>query len=608
MKKTSKSEAGSKWSRWNFKILLGEESEASLIKSREKAEKESYQFINKWKERTDWLEDAKVLKEALAEYENWAKFYGANSTEEYYYGLRYAQNQNDPKIKAKLNKSADLANKIQNDILFFTLKLSKISDQKQKEFLNNSLLTDYHHFLEELFKGAKHTLTEQEEKILTLKQESSYNSWVKMTEGFLSKEEREIKIKGKKVKVNYEQLLTLMSHEDKKIRDQAGQAFNDIVAKYTDVAEAELNAILHNKKINDELRHYERPDSGRHLSDDINSAVVDALLEAVSGQFKIAERFYKLKAKLLGQKKLAYHERNVPIGKIDKELTYPKAISLVQKVLTQLDPEFGEIYKYFNQNGQFDVFPATSKQGGAFCASGLLSHPTYINLNYTNRLNDALTIAHEVGHGINNELQRQTQNALNFGTPLATAEVASTFMEDFVLEEILQTENSDQAKLSIAMVKLNSDISTIFRQIACYRFEQELHKTFREKGYLSKIEIGKIFQKHMKSYMGNAVEQSAGAENWWVYWGHIRNFFYVYSYASGLLISKAMQNKVKQDPTFIKKVKEFLASGCSASPKDIFAKMDIDISDKKFWINGLKEIEQQLKEVELLAKKLNYKV
>ena len=69
---------------------------------------------------------------------------------------------------------------------------------------------------------------------------------------------------------------------------------------------------------------------------------------------------------------------------------------------------------------------------------------------------------------------------------------------------------------------------------------------FGRRGYLSKDEIGMLFQKHMAAYMGNCVEQSQGSENWWVYWGHIRYFFYVYSYASGLLISKSLQNSVKE--------------------------------------------------------------
>src|SRR5581483_2305939 len=106
-------------------------------------------------------------------------------------------------------------------------------------------------------------------------------------------------------------------------------------------------------------------------------------------------------------------------------------------------------------------------------------------------------LAHETGHGINNELMKEKQNALNFGTPLSVAEVASTFMEDFVLQELLQHADKEE-RLTLLMQKLDDDISTIFRQIAFYQFETELHKTFREKGYLTKEEIGEIFLKHMQ--------------------------------------------------------------------------------------------------------------
>jgi oligoendopeptidase F len=159
-------------------------------------------------------------------------------------------------------------------------------------------------------------------------------------------------------------------------------------------------------------------------------------------------------------------------------------------------------------------------------------------------------------------------------------------------------------KLSLMMRKLNDDISNIQRQVACYRFEQELHKDYREKGYLSKEHIGQLFSKNMGAYMGDFVEMSRGSENWWVYWSHIRRFFYVYSYASGLLISKSLQNFVKEDHSFIEKVKEFLAAGSSESPRHIFMKF-VDIADKGFWNKGLDEIEELLGETEKLAVKLN---
>jgi oligoendopeptidase F len=176
-------------------------------------------------------------------------------------------------------------------------------------------------------------------------------------------------------------------------------------------------------------------------------------------------------------------------------------------------------------------------------------------------------------------------------------------MEDFVLQELLK-EADDETRLALMVQKLNEDISTIFRQIACYQFEQELHQLFRQKGYLSKKEIGQLFIKHMKSYLGDSVDFPVGSENWWVYWSHIRNFFYVYSYASGLLISKHLQFFVKKDHQYINKVKEFLSAGLSDSPKNIFKKLGIDISDKKFWLKGVGEIEQLLDETINLAKKL----
>ena len=147
------------------------------------------------------------------------------------------------------------------------------------------------------------------------------------------------------------------------------------------------------------------------------------------------------------------------------------------------------------------------------------------------------------------------------------------------------------------MSKLDDEVSTIFRQVAVYNFETELHKTFREKGYLPKKEIGKIFQKHMASYMGPAVEQSPGSEYWWVYWSHIRYFFYVYSYSSGLLISKYLQRTYRQNPAKMKDIKKFLAAGTSTSPKDIFQEIGIDIYDKKIWEEGIKEFEDLLNEI-----------
>jgi oligoendopeptidase F len=589
---------------WNLTPLFEGDNDPRIEKGLRIVEQKSYEFINKWKPRKDYLRDPAVLKQALDEYESWSRHYGTDGSAGYYFLLRTQQDKNDSGLKAKFNKTEEFSRRIQNDIQFFHLRIGKIRRKAQREFLEYPPLKKYRHFLGRIFAESQFLLTEPEEKILNLKASTSYSNWVKMTSGFLAEEEGKVVLEdGSREIKTFSEILSLMNSKSSGTRDSAAKAFNGILKRHVKVAEAELNSILANKKVDDELRGIPRPDFARHISDDIDSEIVDALIKAVADRFSIPRRFYRMKAKLIGVKRLKYHERNVECGNISREYPYRETLTLVLKVFKNLDVRFAKILDGYIRNGQMDVYPKKGKSGGAFCMHHLITHPTYILINHTGKLSDVLTLAHELGHGINNELVRERQNALNFGTPLSTAEVASTFMEDFVLQEILKRAD-DELRLSIMMMKLNDDMSTVFRQVACYSFEQELHREFGQKGYLSKEEIGKLFRKHMAAYMGDAVEQSKSSENWWVYWSHIRSFFYVYSYASGLLISKSLQHSVKEDPAFVLKVKRFLSAGLSDSPKNIFRDLGIDIADKGFWEKGLDEVESLLQETERLARKL----
>jgi oligoendopeptidase F len=601
---TSASETGRRSVSWDLDALFAHDDDPAVEKALREVERAGRRFIEKWRDRRAYLHDPDVMVEALGDYERWKRRYGTDGDAGYYFWLRTQQDQNDPGLKARFNKIEEFSRGIENEIQFFYLRIAKIPHTRQKKFLSFAGLRKYRHFLERVFAESRYLLSEPEEKILNLKEPTSNLNWVRMTSGFLAKEERKVPLEdGSKRIKTFTEVASLMNSRDRRVRDVAAKAFNNVLRKYAEVAEAELNSVLGNKKVDDELRGLSRPDLQRHLSDDIDSNVVDTLIRSVAARFDIPAKFYELKAQLLGVKRLKYHERNVEFGEIDRRYPWRKASGLVLNVVRDLDGEFASIYEAFLKNGRIDVYPGKGKAGGAFCVHHLLSQPTYILLNHTDRLNDVLTLAHELGHGINNELMRKKQNSLNFGTPISTAEVASTFMEDFVLQEILR-EADDATRLAIMMEKLNDDVSTIFRQVACYAFEQELHAAFRQKGYLSKEEIGALFGKHMSAYMGGSVEQSPGSENWWVYWSHIRHFFYVYSYASGLLISKSLQNSVKNDPSFISKVKEFFSAGLSDSPKNIFLRLGVDITDQTFWKKALDEVEKLLGETEALARKL----
>ncbi|MBU4000247.1 hypothetical protein KKG29_03695 [Patescibacteria group bacterium] len=154
---------------WNLKPLFKSDNDPAMAEARKIVERESYKFINKWRDRADYLENPAVLRQALDEYENWLKFYGTDGKEGNYFHLRASQDQNSSKLKAKFNQVQEFSNKILNDIQFFLLRVSRIDIELQKKFLEFEGLKDYKHFLEKIFSESKYLLSEPEEKIMNLK-------------------------------------------------------------------------------------------------------------------------------------------------------------------------------------------------------------------------------------------------------------------------------------------------------------------------------------------------------------------------------------------------------------------------------------------------------
>ncbi len=593
-----------KYTEWNFSLMFDGDNDPKLEESQKEATRQVDSFAEKWNERTDYLEDPEALLEALNDYELLMRNYGPGGHAHFYFMLRVEQDQTDSDIKAKFNKADSLARDNANKLQFFTVRLSKVDEDRQAQFLSDKRLSDYRHYLETLFERAQYLLSESEEKILMLKAQPAYENWERMTQTFLSREEREILDEsGSKKLKSFSEIMGLLNSKNKEVRDGAADALNDILVKIRDIAVEEINSLLLDKKIDDTLRGQDRPELSRLLDDDIKPEVLDTLLDTVTKRFSIAQDYYALKARLMGVEKLGYHERNVPYGTVEEKYTFEQAYDLTHRVFSQLDPKFVSILEDYLENGKIDIYPRKGKRGGAFAVLNLLSEPGYVMLNHNDTLNDTLTLAHEMGHAIHHELIRENQNSLNAIIGFAVAEVASNFMEDFLLDEILKSAD-DEARLSIMMSKLNDDVSSIIRQLACIKFEQELHASFRDKGYLSGDEIGEIFQKHMKSYMGPAVDYPEGSKNWWVYWGHIRRYFYNYSYSFSLMVSKSLQSSVRKNPEFIENVKEIFKAGSSLAPIEMFANVGIDIEDGSFWDKALDEVESLLKETEALAKKL----
>lgn len=588
---------------WDLSGLGSGLKDPFFTSERELVAKKYSSFARKWKKDRSFLIEESALKKALDQYEKLSRIGTRELT--YIYLLRQVEST-DINIQKAEKKAEEFYQKMSQEIRFFTLALGDIEKKNQKKFLRSEVLVDYKHFLETIFAQSKYRLSEKEENILSLKSGVSHGNWQSMLGQFLAKEAAQVFVlENKKVvkkDCTFAEIQSLTHHKNKRIRNKAAETVHLILAKHVELAEKEFNSILENKKIDDDLRGYERADHARVLSDDISFEIVDTMTEVVSDNFKLAKDFYKLKSQIMKVDKLAYHERNVSVGEIDQSFDYTQSVDLVGQAMENIDSDFSDIYQKMIDSGKIDVFPRKGKRGGAFCMYWGHADPVYVMLNHTDRVTDVTTLAHEMGHAIHGTLSKK-ESSLNYGHSLFSCEIASNFCEEYVFD-LISKDLSDKERLVLNMEKIGSFVSSVHRQVAAYNFERQIHDDFRQEGYLSGEYIGKIFTKHMKSYMGTSVLQDSGAENWWVYWGHFRRPFYVYTYASGLLMANAMRAKVTENPEYISSVKKFFSTGTSMSPQELFDSIGIDITDPHFWQSGIDEVKYLLRETKKLAKKL----
>lgn len=584
---------------WDLSLLYRSLTDPQIERDVVTLEQTYDNFAQKYAQRADYLEDERKLAAVLADYE---KLVGdlADDKPILYFHYHRDLNSKNTVVEAKLNILSERYNQLGNKIIFFKVALSKITPENQVKFLASRALAPYRYFLQRVFARAKHVLSEEVEQVLNLKSLPAQSLWVRGNEKLVGAQE--IKWRGKLLP-----LATAMAKSfslPTKERRELDGLIRARLKQIADFAESELNAVVIDKKINDQLRGYEKPYSATILNDEIEPATVENLAKTVTRHFPVAHRFFQIKAKMLGLKSLAYVDRSAEVGKTRKKIPFEQAVEIVRSAFHKIDPIYAETFSRFLERGQIDVFPQVGKRGGAYCSSSNLL-PTFVLLNHVPSLNSVNTLAHEMGHAFHAKFIFERQPPLYRGHSIAAAEVASTFFENFVFDEMFPSLTPREQVVALHD-KINRSVATIFRQIACFNFEVEMHQQIRERGSLSKEELAKLMNKHLAAYLGPLFKMSEEDGYTFVYWSHLRRFFYVYSYAFGELVSSALYARYKADPSFEKKVRQFLAAGSSASPEDIFADIGIDVRRPEFFEEGLKQVEADVERLAALVKKFKY--
>lgn len=515
-----------------------------------------------------------------------------------YAGLRYYQLTTDGE---RTKFMSDLQVKITDfstPLVFFTLELNRLDDEHLDSLLaQNADLARYRRVFERIRAMKPYQLSDELEKFLH-DLGAVGDAWEKLfdetTAGL------EFTIDG--TSYNIEGALNFLTDHDRAKREAAARELAAVFQANLKVYSRLHNTLAKEKDIIDRWRAMPSPQTGRHLSNDVEPEVVEALRNAVVAAYpKLSHRYYELKRKWLGLDKLQVWDRNAPLPmESDRIVGWDEARSTVMDAYAGFDPRMADLAEPFFTQGWIDAPVKPGKAPGAFAHPTVTDVHPYVMLNYLGKPRDVMTLAHELGHGVHQRLAA-SQGEMLSSTPLTLAETASVFGEMLTFRKLLDNAKDQNERKVLLAGKVEDMINTVVRQIAFYDFECKLHAA-RKSGELTPEDINALWMSVQGESLGPAFEFMPGYDTFWAYIPHfVHSPFYVYAYAFGDGLVNALYAVYQDSPEgFQDKYFEMLKAGGSQHHKDLLAPFGLDAGDPKFWDKGLSMISAMIDELEAM--------
>ncbi|GLQ26013.1 M3 family oligoendopeptidase [Sulfitobacter pacificus] len=513
-------------------------------------------------------------------------------------GLRYYQLTTDV---GRAKFMSDMQEKITNfttPLVFFTLELNKLpNDHMGKLLAQNVDLARYKPIFDRIRAMKPYQLSDELEKFMHDLGVVG-DAWERMFDETIAG--LEFEVDGEQLGI--EGTLNLLTDPVREKREAGARELADVLGSNIKTFARVHNTQAKEKEIIDRWRGMETAQTGRHLSNQVEPEVVEALRDAVVAAYpKLSHRYYELKRKWLGLDKMQVWDRNAPLPMEDPRVVdWASAEKTVMEAYNAFDPRMGELAAPFFTKGWIDAAVKPGKAPGAFAHPTVTDVHPYVMLNYLGKPRDVMTLAHELGHGVHQVLAADQGEMLS-STPLTLAETASVFGEMLTFRKMLDGAKTQAERKVLLAGKVEDMINTVVRQIAFYDFECKLHAA-RRNGELTPDDIDALWMSVQGESLGPAFEFMEGYKHFWAYIPHfVHSPFYVYAYAFGDgLVNALYAVYAEGEEGFEEKYFDMLKAGGSKHHKELLAPFGLDASDPAFWDKGLSMISGFIDELEAM--------
>jgi oligoendopeptidase F len=583
---------------WDLRDLYPSIDAPQVKRDLERADAECLAFEESYRGKLEALaasvEAGSALAAAVERYERIDELLGRLDA---YAGLLYAGNTTDPARAKFYGDVRDRLTAASSHLLFFTLELNRIEDSALEPALADPRLAHYRPWFEDIRKERPYQLEDRVEQLFHEKSVTS-RAWHRLFDETLAS--LRFNVKGEELAI--EPTLNLLQDESEEKRRAAAEALAETFRANLRLFTLITNTLAKDKEITDRWRGFPDVAFARHLANRVEPEVVEALVAAVRAAYpRLSYRYYALKAKWFGKKRLPHWDRNAPLPEVPtRTIDWTEAKRAVLDAYGAFSPAMAEIAERFFAKNWIDAPVRPGKAPGAFAHPTVPSVHPYVLLNYQGKPRDVMTLAHELGHGVHQVLAAPN-GPLMAPTPLTLAETASVFGEMLTFKALLARTTDKAQRRAMLAAKVEDMINTVVRQTAFYGFEREVHVE-RRNGELTSERLGEIWWQVQGESLGPAIELKSGYETFWAYIPHfIHSPFYVYAYAFGdCLVNSLYAVYERSQAGFAARYLEMLAAGGTKHHSELLKPFGLDARDPSFWQGGLSVIERLIDELEAL--------
>ncbi len=521
-----------------------------------------------------------------------------------YANLHRCADGSEPKHQEMDQKAMGAYVRFSSALAFMDPEILAIPEETLKAFLEPEEMKPYRFYIENLTRSREHCLDAQRERMLAMLGDAAQTP--SDAYEMLTNVDMELpKIhdaEGNEVQLTAGNFGVYRESPVRAVREEAFNAMFGTYKKYINTFAALYGGNVKQDQFMANVRGFSSACEAALFRNNIPVSVYDSLIEAAHDNLPTMREYLELRKEVLGLEKIDMYDLYCPMVKdVDFKVPFEEAKKLVKEATKPLGEGYQKLLDKAYSENWMDVYENKGKRSGAFSCGVFGVHP-YVLLNYTDALDDAYTVAHELGHAMHSYKSDSTQDYLNHSYCIFVAEVASTVNEVLLTKYLLATETDKARRAYVLNHFLEGFRTTLFRQTLFAEFERKAHEAYQNGEPLTAEKLTGIYRSLVELYYDGAeVPENIAYE--WAFIPHFYNAFYVFQYATGFSSAVAIASHIFETGDAEGYLK-FLTTGGSDYPLNELKLAGVDLTSPQPVKDALKVFGDSVRELRALLKEL----